>query len=103
MKLTGYGLDTETELKMLEAIFELDKSHEIHLIPTFLPAHAVPPEFKENSDEYVDLICDEMLPLAKQTLDSRLSTLDSSTTKYCETKLSEERAPAPFRLRDLPP
>jgi len=60
---TGYGLDTETELKMLEAIFELDKSHEIDLLPTFLAAHAVPPEFKENSDEYVNLICEEMLPL----------------------------------------
>jgi len=61
---TGYGLDTETELKMLGAIFQLDKMHEIDLIPTFLPAHAVPPEFKDRSDQYVDLICDEMLPLA---------------------------------------
>lgn len=61
---TGYGLDTNTELKMLEVIFELDKTHEVDLIPTFLPAHAVPPEFKNNSDEYVDLICNEMLPLA---------------------------------------
>ena len=61
---TGYGLDTETELKMLEAIFELDKTHKIDLIPTFLPAHAVPLEFKENANEYVDLICEEMLPLA---------------------------------------
>ncbi len=61
---TGYGLNTETEIKMLEAIFELDKTHEIDLIPTFLPAHTVPPEFKDKSDEYVDLICEEMLPLA---------------------------------------
>jgi imidazolonepropionase len=70
---TGYGLDTETELKMLEAIFELDKSHAIDLIPTFLAAHAVPPEFKENANEYVDLICDEMLPL----VDSRFKIRDS--------------------------
>ncbi len=61
---TGYGLDTETELKMLEAIFELDKTHAVDLIPTFLAAHAVPPEFKNNSDSYVDLICGEMLPRA---------------------------------------
>ncbi len=61
---TGYGLDTETELKMFAAIFELDQTHEIDLIPTFLPAHAVPPEFIDKSDDYVDLICNEMLPLA---------------------------------------
>lgn len=58
---TGYGLDTKTELKMLETIFRLDEIHPIDLIPTFLPAHAFPPEFKGREDEYVDLICDEML------------------------------------------
>jgi imidazolonepropionase len=71
---TGYGLDTETELKMLEAIFKLDQEHEIDLIPTFLPAHAVPPEFKERSDEYVDLICREMLPKAQEIINYQLSS-----------------------------
>lgn len=61
---TGYGLDTETELKMLRVIEELDRTHAIDIVPTFLAAHAVPPEFKENADNYVDLICDEMLPKA---------------------------------------
>lgn len=61
---TGYGLDTETELKMLQAIAELDRSHPIDLIPTFLGAHAVPSEFRDNSEDYVDLICGEMLPKA---------------------------------------
>lgn len=59
---TGYGLDTETEFKMLEAIIELDRLHQIELIPTFLPAHAIPPEFKESPNEYAELICNEMLP-----------------------------------------
>jgi imidazolonepropionase len=63
---TGYGLDTETELKMLSAIADLDLIHKIDLIPTFLAAHAVPPEFKENSDKYVDLICEEMLPIVTE-------------------------------------
>lgn len=71
---TGYGLDTETELKMLEAIIEIDKIHEVDLIPTFLPAHAVPPEFKENSDKYVDLICEEMLPKVAQIKSQRPKT-----------------------------
>ncbi|MBX3243061.1 MAG: imidazolonepropionase [Acidobacteria bacterium] len=61
---TGYGLDLETELKMLRVIEELDKTHPIDIVPTFLAAHAVPPEFKGNTDGYVDLICEEMLPKA---------------------------------------
>jgi imidazolonepropionase len=61
---TGYGLDTATELKMLLAIEELDRNHKVDLLATFLPAHAVPPEFKEKPDDYVDLICEKMLPLA---------------------------------------
>lgn len=63
---TGYGLDCLTEMKMLEVIAELDKIHTIDLVPTFLPAHAVPPEFKKNSDEYVEIICDEMIPKAAE-------------------------------------
>lgn len=61
---TGYGLDTETELKMLRVIEELDKTHAIDIVPTFLAAHAVPPEFKGDIDGYVDLICNEMLAQA---------------------------------------
>ena len=61
---TGYGLDTETELKMLRVIEGLDKAHVIDVVPTFLAAHAVPPEYNENPDAYVELICSEMLPKA---------------------------------------
>lgn len=61
---TGYGLDTETELKMMRVIEALDKRHAIKIVPTFLAAHAVPPEFKDDTDGYVDLICGEMLPQA---------------------------------------
>lgn len=82
---TGYGLDTDTELKMLAAIFALDKIHPIDLIPTFLPAHAVPPEFKDRSDDYVDLICDEMLPSAV-----RLFDLDKIDFDKIESEIVEE-------------
>jgi imidazolonepropionase len=61
---TGYGLDTETELKMLRVIEELDKTHPIDIVPTFLAAHTVSPEFKDDPNGYVDLVCDEMLPRA---------------------------------------
>src|SRR5687767_3403210 len=68
---TGYGLDTETESKMLDVIDELDRTHPIDIVPTFLAAHAVPQEFSGNADGYVDLICDQMLPVAREKLSAR--------------------------------
>ncbi len=59
---TGYGLDQTTEFKMMDVWEELDKLHKIYSVPTFLAAHAVPQEFKENSDEYVRIICEQMIP-----------------------------------------
>ena len=61
---TGYGLNTETELKMLGAILKLNKTHAVDLIPTLLAAHAVPPEYKGKEDDYVELICSETLRYA---------------------------------------
>jgi imidazolonepropionase len=61
---TGYGLNTESELKMLQVIDELDKSHPVDVVPTLLGAHAIPPEFRENTDAYVDLVCEKLLPEA---------------------------------------
>ena len=61
---TGYGLDLASEIKMLRVIEELQKRHPITIVPTLLAAHAVPPEFKDNAAQYVDLICDEILPAA---------------------------------------
>jgi imidazolonepropionase len=63
---TGYGLDTETELKMLQAILALDAEGPLDLIPTFLGAHAIPVEFKDASDGYTDLVCHKMLPALKK-------------------------------------
>jgi imidazolonepropionase len=61
---TGYGLDLTTELKMLQVIEELDRSHPVDVVPTLLAAHAIPLEYKDNFDGYVDLICREILPAA---------------------------------------
>lgn len=61
---TGYGLETDTELKMLQVIALLDVTHPIDIVPTFLAAHTIPPEFKGKSNKYVELICEEMLPMA---------------------------------------
>ena len=72
---TGYGLDTENELKMLEAIHRLDVEHSMDLVPTFLGAHAVPEEYTGRADEYVDLVVEEMLPATKSQIANRKSQI----------------------------
>ncbi len=59
---TGYGLDTETELRMLQGLLELDQIHPLDLVPTFLGAHAIPPEFAHKANQYTGLVCEEMIP-----------------------------------------
>ncbi len=70
---TGYGLDIDSELRMLEAILELQKHSVMDIVPTFMPAHAVPPG--ENRERYVKHLIDDMLPQA-----SRVVTASSSKT-----------------------
>jgi imidazolonepropionase len=62
---TGYGLEIAAELKLLETILALDAEEPIDLVPTFLGAHAIPPEYKDNADGYTDLICTKMLPILR--------------------------------------
>lgn len=62
---TGYGLDLASEIKQLEAILALDQEIPLDLVPTFLAAHAIPPEFKGRADDYVGVICNQMLPTLK--------------------------------------
>jgi imidazolonepropionase len=59
---TGYGLDKSTELRMLEALISLDEQLEIDIVPTFLGAHAVPPEYGDQPDDFIELICSQVLP-----------------------------------------
>ena len=63
---SGYGLATEHELKELRVIRDLNERHPIDLIATFMGAHLVPAEYKQNRDEYVRLVCEEMMPLVKE-------------------------------------
>ncbi len=59
---SGYGLTTESELKMLRVIKRLANSYPIEIKATFLGAHAFPAAFRDSTDAYVDLICEEMIP-----------------------------------------
>lgn len=65
---SGYGLSTESELKMLSVIDRLrrDKDNSIRIVSTFLGAHAVPSEFRGRTSDYVDLMINEMIPAAAE-------------------------------------
>ena len=63
---TGYGLDLDSEVKMLEAINELREEEMMTVVPTFTGAHAYPPEYKQDKRAYVDLLLQKMIPYAGQ-------------------------------------
>ena len=71
---SGYGLDVESELKSLEALDIVNKKHPIDIMPTFLGAHSIPPEYKSSPDGYIDLLCNEMIPLVGE----------QGIAKYCD-------------------
>ena len=62
---SGYGLDLESELKLLAAAAELKKMYKVEIVPTFLGAHAYPERFKNDHDGYISQIINEMLPEIK--------------------------------------
>ncbi|MDH3614007.1 MAG: imidazolonepropionase [Gammaproteobacteria bacterium] len=76
---SGYGLDVENELKMLEVARNLGDTTELTVCTTLLAAHAVPPEFTANSDGYVDLICEQLIPAAAER------RLADAVDAYCES------------------
>jgi len=63
---SGYGLTIEDELKSLKVIKRLNESSPLDIIPTFMGAHAFPPEFKNNHQGYVQLICEKMIPVVAE-------------------------------------
>ncbi len=63
---TGYGLQTATELRLLKALLALEDECPIDIAITFLGAHAIAPEYKDNPQGYTDLVCDTMLPTVQQ-------------------------------------
>lgn len=63
---SGYGLELETEIKQLKVAHKLDKDHPVDLVHTFLGAHAIPMEYKSNSQEYIKLLVEEIMPKVKE-------------------------------------
>ncbi len=61
---SGYGLDLETEIKMLRSVAGAGGQTPLQLVPTLLGAHALPPELKDRREDYVKQVCEEMIPAA---------------------------------------
>jgi len=79
---TGYGLETAAELRQLEAITALGAAQPVELTPTFLPAHAVPEEYRGDTEGYVRLLVDETLPAGAAWMRARGLTLFCDV--FCE-------------------
>ncbi|HYF84017.1 MAG TPA: imidazolonepropionase [Clostridia bacterium] len=63
---SGYGLDFDTEIKCLEAAAELNASHPVDIVSTYMGAHAIPEEFKGNTQGYIDFMCEKVMPYVKK-------------------------------------
>ncbi|MFD1008866.1 imidazolonepropionase [Oceanisphaera ostreae] len=61
---SGYGLDVENELKMLRVARRLGRELPVRVVTTLLGAHALPPEYKDDADGYISLVCSQMIPAA---------------------------------------
>lgn len=76
---SGYGLDIDSELKMLEVARKLDAESDATIKVTLLAAHAIPPEHKNDPDKYIDLVCEELIPTVAK------NGLADAVDAYCES------------------
>ncbi|MDX1432208.1 MAG: imidazolonepropionase [Gammaproteobacteria bacterium] len=97
---SGYGLDLETELEMLRAARTLGEASDIDVVTTFLGAHALPPEYAGRAEEYIDFVCDTVLPRAAE------AGLADAVDAFCEgigfTRLQTNRVFDAAALHGLP-
>lgn len=63
---SGYGLEYASEIRQLQTLMEIQQEGPLEILPTFMAAHAIPPEYQGNAQEYVNLICQKMLPDLKK-------------------------------------
>jgi imidazolonepropionase len=71
---SGYGLDFDTELMQLQAMGKLNADHAVEVVPTFMGAHAVPPEYRGREDDYVTFIVEKLLP----------AVIEQSIAEFCD-------------------
>lgn len=75
---SGYGLDLDTELTMLEAARSLDDETSVSVVATYLGAHSIPEEFHNRADDYIDFVKDDVLPVVHER------NLADAIDAYCE-------------------
>jgi imidazolonepropionase len=75
---SGYGLDTPTELKMLQAARMLGESEAVRVVPTLLALHALPPEYQDQREEFVQMVLEDMLPAVAE------AGLATAVDAFCE-------------------
>lgn len=76
---SGYGLDIDTEIKMLKTARRLGETHAVDVCTSFLGAHALPAEYKDRADDYIDFVCDQVLPKVAE------AGLADAVDGFCET------------------
>lgn len=76
---SGYGLTLQDEIKMLRAAKALEQERKVKIATTLLAAHALPPEFKDRADDYIQHICDDIIPLVAE------EKLATSVDVFCES------------------
>lgn len=76
---SGYGLTLDDEIKMLRAAKALEQERKVKITTTLLAAHALPPEFKDRADDYIQHICDDIIPLVAE------EKLATSVDVFCES------------------
>ncbi|EPO5781866.1 imidazolonepropionase [Vibrio harveyi] len=76
---SGYGLTLDDEIKMLHAAKALEHERKVKITTTLLAAHALPPEYKDCADDYIQHICDDIIPLVAQ------ENLATSVDVFCES------------------
>lgn len=93
---SGYGLETETEVKMLEVLQKLNRDHPMDLVSTFMGAHAIPEEYQGRADAYIDMLCDSLLPYVKEKGLAEFADVftEDSVFNYEQSKKYLQRAKA---------
>lgn len=76
---SGYGLTLDDEIKMLRAAKALEQERKVKITTTLLAAHALPPEFKDRADDYIQHVCDDIIPLVAE------EKLATSVDVFCES------------------
>lgn len=93
---SGYGLDFDTEIKMLKVLKKLNEDHPMDIVATFMGAHAIPEEYKGKADEFIDMLCEELMPYVKEHELAEFADVftEDSVFNYVQSKKYLETAKA---------